>query len=719
MSVMRNKDIVEIALKICCDNEFKIEIFSTAYSDHIKPIDCKEEWDEMVENRALNFLRAYNVEENQQESVIGAVFSIALRMLVWIEYHVGTFNFPREFCVEFLEPSLFTPEGIIDSQKVATNITEITFSNLQDFQLASYYCQMERIPELFQNLSEKDKKLVYDANNPHLIFQPDIIKFWSYYYMGDIDKLQEEDVKIDQYRLKTAIASGSQVAVEYCLRIMSLKTKQSNLVDTAVSIITLRMQRELKAKEPNSNFVNDSVVFRSRNYSCKTDLWTPDYFLSDIFHSLLSRMSVSEKFDMLRKLFITIKFDTLNLKNKYIKVLDLFLCWPYQDQFLELMKLSWKHLPKRAFGGLLLEIVNRIAPEMGYFWYGEGKICNYRKLLMDIWTASPASFKRYVFSDKKRSFQNKDDPQGNVIIKEGKELLLRMFHLNNFSESDRRTAMSIIESAIQDERRDFLLSSEGAMVCVRLIESGMLDFFEELISICLKSSESVRKFRKKFCFLKAKYDFLEFVKDEKWNEAEETLKWGELTEEETIALKKEMIFCKDGKQTCRELCLTKSSAADYFVHWCLPSADSIKKFKQSLLYDEEGMRMCQNFLNNDVTALADKLINWCLSSQDDINEFKMSFALKTKISLNSNLEGMGKWSVKDFPNRIIDWKSLKTLLLWCFKSESDENCFKRKLLENSRENIILKCIELDRWDVADLFISWLDLSTDEEKRMKK
>lgn len=209
------------AIGVCNRHELKKEILRTpgSYFDINKGNDqygfrSKTLWNKVVEKKAAVILENLGIGKRLQEKVMGLVFSVGMRMLYWAEYHEATIGLPSEYSVRFLNNSFFTQQGIIYNKKAVEELMKDETLNVnQKYKLTCLYCFADRIPVLYRQMTKKE---FYDAERPQKSKQPELVKFWSYFFMGEIDKLKGER-DLDQFRLEKAVESGHIAAVEYCL----------------------------------------------------------------------------------------------------------------------------------------------------------------------------------------------------------------------------------------------------------------------------------------------------------------------------------------------------------------------------------------------------------------------------------------------------------------------------------------------------------------------
>lgn len=406
--------VVKIAIETCNNLELKREILCVLGSDYdinknSYTHDRKKQWDEIVEKKAAVILENLGLTKQLQEKVMGIILLVGMRMLAWAEYHEGTLGFSREYSVNFLNGSFFTPQGIIDNKNVAEELIKVeNLSIKQKYKLACLYCFTEHIPDLYRQMNEKEKEEFYDAKNPRSIKQPELVKFWSYYLMSEIDKLKGEK-SLDQYRLEKAAEGGSKAAVEYCLERTNLKRKKNAIIDAAVETVKNRIIRGPNASGTIfDNIRNDWIVFSDQRYKDSEESWIPSDYYVDILHSLLSKMGDDQKIEFLKKDIEGVNYKEDSFKNnRHSRTLEYFLNWPYQDYFIKTAELMWEFLPERSFADLLMKICNKIeSKKEENLKYGEGKSFDYRKLFREFWSQSPGRCKKYVLNDNEITYPN-------------------------------------------------------------------------------------------------------------------------------------------------------------------------------------------------------------------------------------------------------------------------------------------------------------------------
>lgn len=721
------KDIaaVKTAIEICNNPELKREILCAP--DDINKgsyeYGSKKQWNEIVEKKATVILKNLGLPEKLQEKVMGIVFSVGMRMLTWAEYHEGTLGFSREYSIGFLNSSFFTQQGIIDNKKAAEELmSDENLSIEQKYKLACLYCFTDHIPALYRQMTKEDKEKFY-STRPQWIKQPELVRFWSYHLMGEIDKLKGEK-NLDQYRLEKAIASGSKAAVEYCLEKTNLGRKKDAVVDAAVEAVRCRVKAGPYTEK-------DWVVFRNQRYKDSKESWVPSDYYVDILCFLLSKMREGQQIEFLKKDIEGVDYKRESFGDqKRSRVLEYFLNWPYQDYFMETAGLMWEFLPERNYAVLLLRICDKIEPEKEKnLKYGEEKSYDYRGLLKEFWYQSPERYKRYVLSNQEVTYRTNEPFE----TKTGVGLLIKLLTLKNFTYEDGQNIGIILASAADKEKGNIISSKEWRNFCIGLIKEEKWGILDRFVLNCFSSKEEANKFKRELSFTKEVQRIcIDFMKNDKWNAAESFIKKSALPEEEIKQLKREIIYSEDGKRACMDLFLYKEGVeiANKFCEWCFSSVEEIREFKKELIFSI-GIGSCAALVVKDKLELVDEFINWCLSSEEEIGKFKKDLAYRMGGSVCEDL--ISDNSIEDIYDeqgyytigRTIKfkggkWEEVEKFLTWCFSSEEEISDFKRKeVLEISGKEIHFDLIKSNKWEEAETFFAWLGLSSKEIKELKK
>lgn len=715
---------VKVAIEICNNPELKREILCASGSDYdinkgSYEYGSKKQWNEIVEKKATVILENLGIAKQLQEKVMGIVHLVGVRMLTWAEYHEGTLGFSREYSVNFLNNSFFTQQGIIDNKKAAEKLMKDESLNIkQKYKLACLYCFTDHIPALYRQITKEE---FYDAERPK---QPELVKFWSYYLMGEIDKLKGEK-NLDQYRLEKAVESGSKAAVEYCLEKTNLRRKKDAIVDAAVEAVKSRLRAGPYTEE-------DWVIFRNQRYKDSEESWVPSDYYVDILSFLLSKMGEDQQIEFLKQDIKGAKYKRERFKDqRRSRVLEYFLNWPYQDYFMKKAKLIWEFLPERDYAVLLLRICDKIeSKKEEHLKYGEGKSYDYRGLLKEFWCQSPERYKRYVFSNQKVDCIT----DRVVTTKAGVGLLINLFTLKNFTYEDRENIKLILASATGKEKESIFSSKEWRKICIELIKEEKWEILDRFVLNCFLSKEEEDKFKRELSFTKeAQRVCIDFVKNDKWNAAELFIKWSSLPEEKINQLKKEMIYSEDGRCACVGLISydKKVKAVDKFIRWCFPSEEKVKAFRKELVFSDQGTGKCAGLVKADQRELVSEFINFCLSSEREVRELKKNVAYRFGSSVCEELisDSEGEEIYDDRGYDVIGrrirfkggkWEEVEKFLTWCFSSEEEISDFKKnKLLKVAGKEIHFKLIESNQWEEAETFFAWLGLSVKEIKELKK
>ncbi|KAG8170475.1 hypothetical protein JTE90_007967 [Oedothorax gibbosus] len=718
--------VVKIAIEICNNPELKREILCASGSDYDinkgnYQYGSKKQWNEIIEKKATIILRKLDLPKKLQEKVMGIVPSVGMRMLTWAEYHEGTLGFLREYSVNFLNSSFFTQQGIIDNKKAAEELMKDESLNIkQKYKLACLYCLTDHIPALYRQMTKEE---FYDTERPQRISQSELVKFWSYHLMGEIDKLKGEK-NLDQYRLEKAVESGSKAAVEYCLERTNLRRKKDAIVDAAVEAVKCRVRAGPYTEK-------DRVVFRNQRYKDSEESWVPSDYYVDILSFLLSKMGEDQQIEFLKQDIKGAKYKRESFGDqKRSRVLEYFLNWPYQDYFMKTVGLMWKFLPERDYAVLLLRICDKIeSKKEEHLKYGEGKSYDYRGLLREFWYQSPERYKRYVFSNQKV-----DCVTDRVVTTEaGVGLLIELLTLKNFTYEDRKNIELILASATSKEKENILSSKEWRKICIGQMKEEKWETLNRFVLNCFLPKEEEDKFKRELSFTKeAKRICIDFIKNDKWNAAELFIKWSSLPEGEINKLKKEMIYSEDGRRACVDLISydKKVKAVDQFIRWCFLSEGEVKAFGKELVFSDQGTGKCASLVKAGQLELVSEFISFCLSSEEEVRELKKKVAYRFGSSVCKRLisDSEGE-EIYDNRGYVIGtrikfkggrWEEVEKFLTWCFSSEEEISEFKKnRLLRTFGKEIHFKLIKSNQWEEAETFFAWLGLSAEEIRELKK
>ncbi|MDX5462121.1 MAG: hypothetical protein O7157_00915 [Wolbachia endosymbiont of Tetragnatha montana] len=719
------KDIaaVKTAIEICNNPELKREILCAP--DDINKgnyqYGSKKQWNEIVEKKATVILKNLGLPEKLQEKVMGIVHLVGVRMLTWAEYHEGTLGLSREYSIDFLNSSFFTQQGIIDNKKAAEELMKDESLNIkQKYKLACLCCFTNHIPALYRQMTKEDKEEFYDTERPK---QPELVKFWSYYLMGEIDELKGEK-NLDQYRLEKAVESGSKAAVEYCLERTNLRRKKDAIIDAAVEAVKCRVRAGPYTEK-------DRVVFRNQRYKDSEESWVPSDYYVDILSFLLSKMGEDQQIEFLKKDIEGVKYKREPFEDsRRSRVLEYFLNWPYQNYFMKTAGLMWEFLPERNYAALLLKICDKIESKDGTLKYDEEKSYDYRGLLKEFWYQSPERYKRYVLSNQEVTYRTNEPFE----TKTGVGLLIKLLTLKNFAYEDRENIKLILASATSKEKENILSSQEWRKICIEQMKEEKWETLNRFVLSCFSYKEEIDKFKRELIFTKEALRIcIDFVKNDKWNAAESFIKCSALPEEEIKQLKREMIYSEDGKRACRDLVLYKEDVevANKIFKWYFSSEEEVREFKKELIFSDVGVGGCSTLVRKDKMGPVNVFTNWCLSSQEEIKEFKKNFAHRMGDFICENL--ISDYSEED----IYDeqgyytigrttkfnggkWEEVEKFLTWCFSSEEEISDFKKNvLLKESGKEIHFNLIKSNQWEEAETFFAWLGLSAEEVKELKK
>ncbi len=646
---------IDVKKEILCAHWLDYDTFKSGWND-----DRKKQWNNIVEKKAVVVIESLCLPKQLEERVANMINPIAMRMLSWAKYHEGTFDFSRSYSINFLNSSLFTSHGTIDNKIAAEELVrDESLGIYQRYRLACIYFLKRCIPNLWQQMPEEYRSSFYNIKGPEKVNQPELVRLWSYYLMGKINELIGREIigkenLFWRYAFEKAVESGNEVVARCCWGGFSPRRREELVIDAAMKIIQNRARRgEDVIRSIFSNITDDRIVFRDQKYDDRKESWIPSDYYIDILCFLLSEMREDQKVKFFKK--------DIEIMG-YSRVLKYFLDWPYQNLFMEVAKLMWEILPEKNYADLLLKITDKIEIKKGCstrLKHREEESHDYRILLKEFWCQSSDHYKRYVLSDKKI---DKDH-----ILNQGKELLQKLFELENFNHVDEENIRLILGDATPEEKANIISSEDNRRIYRKAIEYGRFELVDLFIDL------------------------------------------NGLSKERTLQFKKELIFSSDEKYICKNFIFKdKLELTDKFIRWSLNSEEEISNFKKVLAGDRKGGTICGSLIIEDQWQRVEEFLNWCFFSEEEMKEFKRKLAYTTGTLICDELICKSKW------------EQVEMFLTWVFSSEKEISDFKKKeVLKISGVCIHFELIKANKWEEAETFFAWLGLSEKEIRELKK
>uniref|UniRef100_T1IT94 Uncharacterized protein n=1 Tax=Strigamia maritima TaxID=126957 RepID=T1IT94_STRMM len=651
--------MVKVAVLACNHPDVKNEILVLMKSENYdRKFDegCgKLKWNEILEKKAELLLGGkFGLPKCLHEDITSLMKPIGLQMLYWAKYVEDNFICYRYLCHKNLNTSHFTSQGTLCKKKAAKDlIKDERFSKVQRYKLACVFCvegvlkstenEIKRYAyNLWCKLSRSERQKIY-SNCAKESQEMELVRLWTYRFNKNKWKRLTNGKSFWFYGFEKAVESGNLVAVKYCWEKINPRCRDVILLDTAVNLLK---RKRNATSDYHKLFVEDMYAAGKKPFVPR------DYYI-DVLIFLISKMPEAEKKKLYKK--------DVEI-NGYSKVLSYLLEWPYQNNFLVTANRLWGDLPERGYAKILLYIVNKIEGSKDRkkkLKCGEESSCNYRVIFREFWRKSPVHYKRYVLSDKM---------VGVRVFKEGKDILSKLFALENFTPSDTRNIQLVLSCATKEEKENVIFSDDGRNICLKALESGKIkladlfiqgcsiserkvrQFKEELIS-CINVSEIHKKFilvdklslfdqivrwvypiemqvwefRKKIASSYKCYIFQQLIFEEQWEKVEQFLTYCFSTEEEMCAFKEREFLQVAGEESHGSLIVnSKWQAAQVLFSWLGLSANGVRELKKRTFFDF-AVAKNESFNRNmaDKPEQMDLFCRWCFTDSELVKEFEV------------------------------------------------------------------------------------------------
>lgn len=391
--------------------------------------------------------KKFHVPEHLKQDILHHVKPVGLFISAWIDKHQKKYfpdiYLPSEFCL--------TPHGTINEKETARVLVEDSSLNIiTRYKLACTYCLESNILELWgeipvnlRNFCEREDRYVYK--------QP-LVAIWTYEMGGPVtyaelsemfNKILLQSCSLYFFAFKFSARQCNKAATEFYLQKLIRRERDDLIVDVAVYY-------------PDNSF--------------------PEHF-TDIFCMLFSQMDSNEQLKVL-------EFPQ--------DLLHLFIAWPWQDVFLEMVYKVWDYLPDSEFSLLLQDVAGSIEAEHDTaIQFGGKKNCTYSRYFSQLWHMSSDHYKTYVLNMNTWTFA----------------------HL--FSANDIENIQLLFDYATIIQRKKIVFSDQGSGICENLVYNEKWDLLEFFLTDCIANmDQAFALYESVLRFLEDKYcnNFAEYHK---------------------------------------------------------------------------------------------------------------------------------------------------------------------------------------------------------------
>ncbi|GFT82700.1 uncharacterized protein NPIL_484611 [Nephila pilipes] len=608
------------------------------------------------------------------------MYRIALEYLSYCRWQESFFGVSRNFLMDVLTAECWKIAGRLDEQKLVERLLkDERLTVLQRYRMACVYCLHEHIHELGNRLTqEKNQRILntdplfvrYFSNRMDGLEGEDFqkMKWWNnltqeekqsfsrnesnpqndpfvHLWLKEIDG-HEQERWLEAAML--ALRYGNRAAVMTCWKKMEVCRREKMANEMAWR--SLKEWQKIKKRLEKYAFRSENGFGLEDSPSIFVGYFTLPSYYSELMFFFLLQMDEEEQLTFFRQAF----------RSSCDIILECYLDWPHQDDFIPTISRLWGIMPMDTFGKCLLTLASKYVGDYrieGFSSLGK-RICNYdyRSLLQTLWKETPEEYKRFVFLDKD------NDKLHYPVRNEGKMLLSTMLYKSPFQRKDEDLFKQIFCYQPLEQRKALMRSKTGETICDLLTRKEKWSFLNLLLDECF-SKEEIPSFK------------MQFIQS----------------------------------NCCREMCLFKvqqnfENWVEDLMDWSLDSDTEKTQYKRALIKEEDGfLKRFFAFYSNGDVGHAKHIINFC----EPLKEKREST--------------MGRF-IKDTFSGLIEackWEQLDAILVESLDSDGIRR-FKQDLFSERGIALHYHCVFFIReLEEVERFYNWFDLSPDEIKKVKK
>lgn len=606
-----------------------------------------EQWDTAVEEQCQRQTGGTPLPNRLRKKIYPWINRVALEYLSYSRRQEILFGVSRYFLMDIFTRGDWKETARLDEEKLAQRLLEDErLTVLQKYRIACVYCLHVYIPQLWEKLTKEDKYGLSEETHG-------LVLLWTR-YMNANQKWPKNDIWVNG--AFQAISYGNRAALMVCWKELQEGIRRKTVIDRALE--------SLRQWQSHGSGYYKWILVSKQPFDDSVKKFNASSYYSELMCFFLSQMNEQQQRTFFKKTFQS------KYPNRKKSVLECFLDWPHQDDFLPTINRLWGIIPKDTYGQCLLALANK-------YRRNEEKAnpsYDYRSLLRALWEETPEEYKQYVFCDRKTDYS---------VINEGKELLSRLLERSPFQEKDEVLFKQIFRDQPQEKRREMMLynlykwgenSKEGETMCSLLVQKEKWSFMNWLLEECL-SKEEIPIFKKRFI-------------------------------ESDCGVK----LCLDALKENRE------KLVEDLLDWSSNSDAEKKQSKDALINRNASVDVCESLLRKGKFADVERVIHFCLSSDEKKERFKDLFAQRACGALLTNYT-YDSW-LEDCV-----WKQMDTIIAWSVDTEEKRRDFKKKLFSRKRiaihyDLVFIKEVEVVRGKI-ERFYQWFELSPEEIKQLKR
>ena len=617
-------------------------------SCYLKDTEKAERWDRAVEKQCQRLIEKTPLPNQLRQEIHPWITRIALQYLSYIRRQELLFGVSRYFLIDIFTIRDWKEAARLDEKKLAQRLLEDErLTVLQKYRIACVYCLHVHIPQLWEQLTQEEKQLsrrcLSEGNHS-------LVLLWSC-YMDANQAWEKKDLWIST--ISQTIFYGNSAALMVCWKELQEGIRQKTVINRALQ--SLRQWQShgsgyykwilVSDQSPREQYAAGSV----KNFNSSS-------YYSELMCFFLSQMNQQQQQTFFKK--------TLHSEHRK-SVLECFLDWPHQDDFLPTINQLWGIIPKDTYRQCLLALVSKYRRNEKK----ENPSYDYRSLLRALWEETPKEYKQHVFCDRKTNYS---------VVNDGKKLLSGLLKRSPFQEKDETLFKRIFCDQPQEKRREMMLdkwkknSKEGESMCSLLVQKEKWSFVDWLLGECLLKEE-LSIFKKRF-----------------------------------IESDCGVMICLDALKENRE------KLVEDLLNWSYNSdAEKIQR-KNGLINENATVYVCESLLRKGKFADVERVINFCLSSDEKKQQFKDLFAQRACGTLLT-------YYPRDSLLEDCVWKHMDAIIAWSVDTEEKRRDFKKELFSRKRIVIHNKLVFIEEIvrEKIEHFYQWFELSPEEIKQLKR
>lgn len=658
-SFVSDPELLSIWAKVKEDDRL-LNVFMISAKNITNDREKVKRWDTAVDEQCQKLTEGIPLPDRLRQKIHPWINRVALEYLSYSRRQEVLFGISRYFLMDIFTREDWKEAARLDEKKLAQRLLEDErLTVLQRYRIACVYCLHAHIPQLWERLTQEEKRFIGGDGERGLSKETDdLVLLWSRYMNAN----QEEKVARRKNYLWTgvsqAISYGNRAALMMCWKELQEDIRQQIVIDRALQ--SLRQWQNMgKESYVKNNLVSNQLP--RNQFADSIEGFNLPFYYRELMGFFLSQMDQEQRWTFFKKTF---QSKYCSQSEYYKSVLECFLDWPHQDDFLPMVNRLWGIIPKDKYGQCLLALARKYSRNDEK----ENRYYDYRSLLGKLWEKTPQEYKQYVFSDRKTNYS---------MINEGKKLLSCLLERSPFQEKDEALFKRIFRDQPQEKRKEMMVyewgknSKKGETMCSLVVQKEKWSFVDWLLEECL-SKEEIPTFKKQFI-------------------------------QSDCGIK----LCLDTLQENRE------KLVEDLLDWSLESDTEKTQRKDALISRNAGVDVCESLLRKGKFADVERMINFCLSSDEKKERLKVLFAQRAcGVLLNGY--------TRDSWLEDCVWEQMDTIIAWSIDTEEKRRDFKKDLFSRERIDIHYALVFIkEMWGKVECFYQWFDLSPEEIKQLKK